>query len=60
MVSPAEDSVLKDRQEKYEVESYDEEQNAWVLETSRTSRSAAEDDVADFRTVGKKARIVGE
>lgn len=46
--------------QKYEVESYDEELGGWVLETSRTDRKAAEDDVEDFRTVGKKARIVGE
>jgi hypothetical protein len=47
-------------QERYEVESYDEELNAWVLETSRTTRKAAEEDVDDFRTVGKRARIVGD
>ena len=47
-------------QQKYEVESYDVEHEAWVLETSRTDRKAAEDDVDDFRTVGKRARIVGE
>jgi hypothetical protein len=46
--------------EVYEVESYDVEHEAWVLETRRTSRKAAEDDVDDFRTIGKRARIVGD
>jgi hypothetical protein len=48
------------KQERYEVESWDPVHEAWVLETSRTSRAVAEEDVQDFRTVGKRARIVGD
>lgn len=46
--------------ERFEVESYDEELGGWALETSRTDRKTAEEDVDDFRTVGKRARIVGD
>jgi hypothetical protein len=45
---------------RYETESYNEEHEAWVLETSRTSEKVAHEDVALLKSLGKKARIVGE
>jgi len=45
---------------RYETESYDEEHEAWVLETSRTSEKVAEEDVALLKSLGKKARLVGD
>lgn len=47
-----------------ETESYDEEQAAWVLETSRhaptehEARKVAEDDVETLKYLGKTARLV--
>lgn len=44
---------------RFETESFDEEHDAWVLETSRTSERVAEEDVALLRSLGKRARMVG-
>lgn len=43
-----------------ETESYDETAGGWVLETRRIDRKVAELDVELLRTLGKKARIVGD
>lgn len=45
---------------RYETESYDVEHEAWVLETSRTSEKVAQEDVALLKSLGKKARLVGD
>jgi hypothetical protein len=49
------------RSERYEVETWDDEHDAWVLENfSRVSRKDAELDVEILRTLGKNSRIVGD
>lgn len=49
------------RYKRYEVETYLEEENAWVLENfTRVSRKDAELDVDMLRMLGHKSRIVGD
>lgn len=43
----------------FEVESYDEDQGGWVIETRRTSEKDADLDIDLLRMLGKRVRMVG-